>query len=84
MQVIGFLARDLGFQDHLTMLCDPEIGIFYGCKNLQRLSQKYADEADVVAAYNAGSPSKTAGGMYKNQSYVDSVYTVLRGLRKLV
>jgi len=84
MQVMGFLARDLGFTDHLSMLWHPEIGIFYGAKNLQRLSQKYSDETDVIASYNAGSPRKTPGGFYENQGYVNRVSGELSKLRKLI
>lgn len=83
MQVMGFKARELGYMGHLTMLCDPEIGLFYGCKVLRQLLDKYGDESDVIAAYNAGSVRMTAGGMYVNQGYVDSVYKHLLVLRKL-
>lgn len=84
MQVMGFLARDLGFLDHLTMLCQPEIGLFYGCKYLRKLSDKYGYEPEIVSAYNAGSPGKTPGGMFRNQVYVDKIYKQLRELRQLV
>ena len=85
MQVMGFLGRELGFTDLLTMLCQPEIGIFYGCKQLRRLSDR-ADcpqETDIIAAYNAGSPKKTDGGFYFNQQYVNKVSEELFILRKL-
>ena len=62
-QVMGFLARELGFTDHLTMLCQPEIGIFYMCKQLRRLSDR-ADcpqEIDLISSYSQGSPLKTTG-----------------------
>lgn len=84
MQILGVVARDLGFTDKLVMLCIPEIGLFYGCKQLQRLQQRYGeDEASVISAYNAGTAKKTDGGMYINQSYIDKVYGELLKLRKL-
>lgn len=83
MQVMGFKARELGYMGHLSMLCDPAIGLFYGCKNLRQLFDRYGDESDVIAAYNRGSVGKTEGGMYINQVYVDSVYKHLLILRKL-
>lgn len=83
MQVMGALAYELGFDGLPHMLCQPEIGIEFGCKNLKRLFTKYDNESDVIAAYNAGSPRKTAGGMYQNQQYIDKVYSNLLKLRKL-
>lgn len=86
MQVMGGVARDEGFTDDLNMLKHPDIGIFYGCKKLQHLFQTKMcnnEEEKVVAAYNAGSPRMTEGGLYENQQYVDKVYAVLRDLRKL-
>lgn len=84
MQVMGFLARELGFTDDILMLCDPTIGLFYGCKQLRRLSDRYGIEEDVISAYNQGSPRKTIGGMFMNQDYCNKVDSQLRVLRKLV
>lgn len=85
MQVMGFLARELEFTDNITMLCQPEIGIFYGCKQLRRLSDRKdcPYETDIISSYNQGSPLKTIGGLYRNQSYLDKVCGELQILRKL-
>lgn len=86
MQVMGAVARDLGFTDDLNMLKVPDIGVFYGCRKLQKLFQSRmcdGDEVKVIAAYNAGSPRKTPGGLYENQRYIDKIYSELNALRKL-
>jgi len=83
MQIMGGVARELGFKDNLSVLFRPEVNAEYGCKKLKQLSKKYPDEADVISSYNQGSPRKTEGGMYKNMVYVDKVSKVLRELRGL-
>lgn len=83
MQVMGCVARELGFKDHLPMLCLPYWGITIGCKKLGELSRRYQREEDVVASYNAGSVIKTKSGVYVNERYVDTVYKYLREFRKL-
>jgi soluble lytic murein transglycosylase-like protein len=81
MQVMGFVARELGFEDHMTKLCIPEVGLYYGCLKLQSLLQKYGEEMSAIAAYNAGSPRKMTSGMFVNQRYVDKVFQELLKLR---
>ena len=85
MQVMGAVAYELGLpHDQVpTQLCLPHIGIDYGCRLLTKLFQRYNSETDVIAAYNAGSPRKTSGGMYANQRYVDKVWQRLTELRAL-
>lgn len=83
MQVMGFLARELGYYGELTKLCAPDFGIKYGCTQLKRLFQKYGDEAEVISAYNQGSPRKSPGGQFLNFQYVDAVHTNLIALRKI-
>jgi soluble lytic murein transglycosylase-like protein len=83
MQVMGGLARDLGYQGHLPNLCDPNLNINYATLYIQRLRRRWPEESDVIAAYNAGSPRKRASGMYENQRYVDKVTGLLREFRKL-
>lgn len=84
LQCMGSVARELGFQSDLTMLTQAEIGLFYGCKKLRQLFDKYGDETDVISSYNQGSPRKTPGGQYENMLYVDKVSKELRSLRKIV
>lgn len=77
MQIMGAVARERGFdQPFLSELCDPDVGLEFGCRQLASLSQRYISQygwAGVVAAYNAGSPRQTTDGEWVNQSYVDKV-----------
>lgn len=75
MQVIGTVAREHGHEGYLTDLCDPKIGITYGCKHLKKKLLKYGSIEDAVAAYNAGNVRKKWNGKYDNQHYVDKVMT---------
>lgn len=85
MQVMGAVAYELGLPQDMvpTQLCLPHIGIEYGCRLLAKLFQKYNEESDVIAAYNAGS-ARIINGMYANQKYVDKVHGYLSELRKLI
>lgn len=81
MQVMGSVARELGFSEPLQQLCGPSYGVEIGCKKLFELKKKYKKEQDIIAAYNAGSPVLTMDGKYKNQNYVDKVVSILLDLR---
>ena len=83
MQVMGTVARELGFSGYFSMLCVPSIGVEYGCKKLRTLYNKYEELGDIVASYNAGSVRKTKGGFYHNQRYVDSVFKHYKKLKDL-
>ena len=72
MQVMGTVARELGMKDDLTQLCRPDIGLFYGCKKLKTLLNKY-DTESAISAYNAGTPKRNSDGKFRNQEYVDKV-----------
>ncbi|MFZ5427054.1 MAG: transglycosylase SLT domain-containing protein [Thermodesulfobacteriota bacterium] len=82
MQIMGETARCLGFNaPFLAALCDPMVGLEWGCKYLMRLKARYFDTygwPGVVAAYNAGSP-RTAGGKFVNQAYVDKILEAAGG-----
>lgn len=80
MQVMGAVARELGFDEELIKLCDPELAIQYGCLKLIDLKKRYTNEQDIISAYNAGSAYKI-NGKYKNQEYVDEVSGALLKLR---
>lgn len=74
MQVMGAVARELGFHGDFPELCaTPALGIDYGCRHLKRYYVQYNGWPDTVASYNAGHPTKI-GERYANQSYVDQVY----------
>jgi len=83
MQVMGSVARELGFDAELPRLTNSELGIRYGVSKLKKLFEKYNDESEVISAYNQGSARKTPGGMYENQTYVDKVHKSLNNLRKI-
>ena len=80
MQIMGATARNIGFEGWLTELTDPERNIVVGIECLAGLSEKYLESHGidgVIAAYNAGSPKKTADGKYRNQAYVDEVKSLM-------
>jgi len=83
LQVMGAVARELGFTDQLPALCTPDNGIRMGCKKLARLSEKYENEEAIIAAYNAGSARRLPGGKWENQDYVTKVSERLRKLRAI-
>lgn len=75
MQPMGGVCRELGYMDHLTKMTDPRLSMSYGCKYLKKKMQRFGmDECTVYAAYNAGSPRKTPGGLFVNQKAVDRFY----------
>jgi soluble lytic murein transglycosylase-like protein len=83
MQVMGSVARELGFEEDLPLLMTPENGVLYGCKKLKSLSNKYGSLTDVISSYNQGSPRKDRNGLYNNKNYVDSVLSRLNTLNKI-
>jgi soluble lytic murein transglycosylase-like protein len=64
MQVMGQVARERGFDGpFLSALCDPEIGIEYGCKHLALKHKAYYNQGGwpaVISAYNAGIPNPSS------------------------
>jgi len=57
MQVMGANAREHGFRGRFfTDLCEPEVGLEFGCRFLARLLARN-DVEDAVSAYNWGHPS---------------------------
>ena len=83
MQIMGSVARELGYDKRLCQLFEPRWNLRFGVMKLKTLLNKYPSETDVISSYNQGSPRKTAGGHYQNQAYVDAVSNVLRDARKL-
>lgn len=67
MQVLGETARWCcnSTLPYLTALCDPDIGIDYGCKVLAFYLRKNGGSYErALAAYNAGNPDYPAGKEY--------------------
>ncbi|HLZ93354.1 MAG TPA: lytic transglycosylase domain-containing protein [Candidatus Acidoferrum sp.] len=55
MQVMGEVARELRFTGWLTKLCDPAIGLDFGCAHLVRkIASKDGDVREGLSAYNGG------------------------------
>lgn len=84
MQIMGSVAREMGFRGHLTKLTDADTALYWSCKKFKTLADKYP-EPDCVAAWNGGSPRKTSSGILEPQleKYVDKVYGYLRELKSL-
>lgn len=76
---MGSVAREIGFDGHLTQLCDPEVGVHFGVKKIMEIQKRYQSLDDIIAAYNAGTAIKH-GDQYMNQGYVDGV---LRNMKSL-
>lgn len=56
MQIMGQTARERDCKEQfLTSLCS-ERGVYWGTKNLRHLFNLYHLSAEVISAYNAGSP----------------------------
>jgi soluble lytic murein transglycosylase-like protein len=54
-QVMGEVAREEGFGGRfLTQLCDPDIGIEYGCRKLQQCFSVHGDPETALLAFNGG------------------------------
>jgi hypothetical protein len=54
-QVMGELARELGYRGHLAALCDPATGIEWQCRALsEKLRLQGGNLPDALQAYNGG------------------------------
>lgn len=76
MQIMGAVARELGFARPFGALCDSYTGLQFGCQYLALLVHRFRAQygwPGVVAAYNAGSPRRDDKGRWVNQGYVDAV-----------
>jgi soluble lytic murein transglycosylase-like protein len=56
MQIMGQTAREFGFIGRfLSELCDPQIGVLFGCRKLKRcLAVSGGDVASALTHYNGG------------------------------
>jgi soluble lytic murein transglycosylase-like protein len=80
MQVMGAVCREYGYRGPLQLLSvEWELALMYSVEHLKRLQVRFgSDWATLAAAYNAGSPRKTPGGLWENQRYVDKISQALR------
>lgn len=81
MQLMGGVARERGFADHLTKLTDAQLAYTWSVKHLKVLLSRYKTEVEVIASWNWGSPKRTELGTFANQGYVDKVLRELNGIR---
>ena len=81
-QIMGGVARELGFDDDMPMLCG-ELSILFGTKLIKKIASRYTNKEDIIAAYNMGSVIKAIDGKYKNQIYVDKVLGYLNTLESI-
>lgn len=73
MQVMGFKAREMGYEGYLPQLCIPSIGIDIGCKTLKWfLDREKGNYYRAIASYNAGSV-RMVDGKAANEAYVIKV-----------
>ena len=56
MQIMGEVAKEFGFAGRFfTQLCDPDVGVNFGCKKLQRCFIVHGNIDDTaLLAYNGG------------------------------
>jgi soluble lytic murein transglycosylase-like protein len=55
MQIMGETAREFGFEGKfLTALCDPDVGVEFGCRKLQKEFEIHRDTETALLAYNGG------------------------------
>jgi soluble lytic murein transglycosylase-like protein len=86
LQIMGQVARELGYQGNWEGLCDPEVNLEYGCKKLSKCYRRYHPELDKgIAAYNSGSAIvvfREGKEVLRNQEYVDRVHRFWERIRK--
>lgn len=79
MQIMGAVARELGYKGHLHLLpLQVEQSLYFSCLHFKKLHKKYEALDDAVASYNAGSAKKNDLGLYTNQSYVNKFMEVYK------
>lgn len=78
-QIMGAVARELGFEESLIRLTEPQVNIKIMCEFIKKLQQRSTKLDDIIAMYNGGPGAlERMEGKYKNQGYVDSVNNYLQ------
>lgn len=55
MQLMGQVSRELGFNGHLASLCDPAVGLEWGCRHLaNKLKDVNGDVHMALQRWNGG------------------------------
>jgi len=86
LQIMGAVARECSFDDHLTKLVDPKINITVGCAKIADLAEIFDNDDDIAAAYNGGNGAphnKLADGRYKNASVQNHVMKIQKARKSL-
>lgn len=79
MQIMGGVARELGFVGQLSQLFDPALNLEYGIRYLLTRMRRYPLLEEAIAAYNAGSARRDPlTKKLVNQTYVDKVLNATR------
>lgn len=78
-QIMGAVAREQGHQGLMAELLAPNLNIYHICTLLKRLTRISSNPSDVFAMYNGGPGvlKKIVGGIYPNQSYVNTIQNFL-------
>lgn len=81
MQIMGAVARERGCTaPFLSALCDPTVGLEYGCRHLAWLKGRGYTLHEVISAYNQGSPRRLPSGDFANMEYVNGVLAHMKEL----
>jgi len=64
LQVMGGVARELGYKKHLATLCIPSNGLSMGCLKMRRLLNRHGTLEKALSAYNTGRPNTRTGRKY--------------------
>lgn len=73
MQLMGEVARELGWKGSLVQLCDPPIGLVLGCQHLaNKLKQAGGDTTKALLLWNGGSNTDYPGQVLARKSKYES------------
>jgi hypothetical protein len=76
-QIMGAVARELGFSLPMGKLFEPIINFHFCALKYKKLLEQYPLLPDAISAYNQGSNRKFGNGQYQNQNYVSSVLNLI-------
>jgi hypothetical protein len=86
MQIMGGVAREMGYEGPLAKLCEVETNLYFAGKKFQECLAGYQyNILDALAAYRNGSAKKDSNGKYKNENFITAVkelYTNSKALLK--
>ena len=68
MEVMGAVAREYGFRGRfLSQLCDPPVGLEYGCRHLAAYLRRFKNPFSALEAYNGGPGAVGHHSKYANE-----------------